>query len=426
MFLATLTAMAILPGLLGWSGSVVQSGSMEPNMSAGDVVLTSKLADTAPLPLGRVITFLVDDTQVVHRLVTVGDDNTIVTAGDANPEVDPWSPAREDITGQARILVPAIGLPSLWIGTGNLFAFAIWASATAIALLVVGSSLGGSRSNAPGARRAPGGRSGRPWWPRRSRVGRIALGTTVAVVAAMALPMLPHGSADAAFSGQTRASASWSVRSQAPVTVGSMAGYGIIAASAITDDSNNGFGNGSFVRGSVATTPGTTVIGYKAREIDGRIDLANAAARNAMAAATAARSALHTRAITATIAPTLSGTLSAGVYASSTGAFSVPGRLVLDARGDPGAQFVFRPASTLTMAARAQIVLVNGARAENVWWVVGTTATLGSTTSSTDTIAAGSYLVSGDARLRGVSLSGRVVSFNGSVHTSVSVLTPAD
>jgi hypothetical protein len=78
-------------------------------------------------------------------------------------------------------------------------------------------------------------------------------------------------------------------------------------------------------------------------------------------------------------------TLPPGVYVSATGSsIGVTGALTLDGQGDANAQFIFQmPASTLTTAAGApgapgsEIRLINGARASNVWWQVGSSATIG-------------------------------------------------
>jgi hypothetical protein len=72
-----------------------------------------------------------------------------------------------------------------------------------------------------------------------------------------------------------------------------------------------------------------------------------------------------------------------GVYISIT-SILITGDLTLDAQGDPNAQFIFQSASSLTTAdgapspgAHARILLVNGAKASNVWWQVGSSATVG-------------------------------------------------
>jgi len=51
--------------------------------------------------------------------------------------------------------------------------------------------------------------------------------------------------------------------------------------------------------------------------------------------------------------------------------------LTLDAQGDPNAIFIFEAASTLSTASSTNVILVNGAQASNVFWVVGSSATLG-------------------------------------------------
>ena len=65
--------------------------------------------------------------------------------------------------------------------------------------------------------------------------------------------------------------------------------------------------------------------------------------------------------------------LPAGVYCSAT-SINVTGALTLDGGGDPNATFVFQAGSSLIGA--ASIVLINSAQAKNVYWVVGSSATL--------------------------------------------------
>jgi ice-binding like protein/Big-like domain-containing protein len=77
-------------------------------------------------------------------------------------------------------------------------------------------------------------------------------------------------------------------------------------------------------------------------------------------------------------------TLPPGVYVSATGStIGVTGVLTLDGQGDANAQFVFQVPSALTTAAGApgvpgsELRLINGAKASNVWWQVGSSATIG-------------------------------------------------
>lgn len=65
-----------------------------------------------------------------------------------------------------------------------------------------------------------------------------------------------------------------------------------------------------------------------------------------------------------------------GVYQSTT-SILITGDLTLDAQGNPDAVFVFQSSSTVGTAVGSRILLVNGAKASNVWWQAGTSATLG-------------------------------------------------
>jgi signal peptidase I len=98
VFVASLAACALLPMLAGLSGAVIQSGSMEPHISAGDVVLSQELGAGSPPPLGRVVTFpapagSAKSGYVLHRVVAANKDGSLVTAGDANPWTGPTSSA---------------------------------------------------------------------------------------------------------------------------------------------------------------------------------------------------------------------------------------------------------------------------------------------------------------------------------------------
>jgi hypothetical protein len=74
-----------------------------------------------------------------------------------------------------------------------------------------------------------------------------------------------------------------------------------------------------------------------------------------------------------------SRTLTAGAYRFTSSA-QLTGALTLDAQGDPNAQFVFEIASTLTTASASSVLMVNGASPCNVYWQVGSSATLDTTT----------------------------------------------
>lgn len=113
-----------------------------------------------------------------------------------------------------------------------------------------------------------------------------------------------------------------------------------------------------------------------------------------------------------------------GVYTALAGSFMIEGGdLTLDAQGDANAVWVFQMASTLTVggpgaAAPQSVLLVNGAQAKNVFWQVGTAATInaggGGTMVGTIISQAGSE-ISTDGNVAVVTLNGRVLSLNASV-----------
>lgn len=111
-------------------------------------------------------------------------------------------------------------------------------------------------------------------------------------------------------------------------------------------------------------------------------------------------------------------TLSPGAYGYSTSA-QLTGQLTLDAHGDPSAQFVFVIGSTLTTASASSVVLTNGASPCNVFWKVGSSATLGSGTAFEGNVMALTS-ISLDS---GVTVLGRVLARNGEVTLINDVLT---
>jgi len=82
--------------------------------------------------------------------------------------------------------------------------------------------------------------------------------------------------------------------------------------------------------------------------------------------------------------------LAPGVYTSnSTMSIAVGGTVTLDGQGDSNAVFIFQIGSSLTVNNNAQILLINGARAKNVFWAVFASSTLGSNVSFAGSILAG-------------------------------------
>jgi Ice-binding-like len=98
-------------------------------------------------------------------------------------------------------------------------------------------------------------------------------------------------------------------------------------------------------------------------------------------------------------------TYTPGVYNSASGTFGMTGTLVLDGGGDPNAIFIFQTASTLITAASGNVSFINSAQACNVFWKVGSAATLGTGSNFSGTILAHDDISLGD----GVTVSGRLL-----------------
>jgi hypothetical protein len=114
-------------------------------------------------------------------------------------------------------------------------------------------------------------------------------------------------------------------------------------------------------------------------------------------------------------------TLTAGVYDSAAGTFLNSGTLTLDGQGDPNAVFIFQMASTLITASASTVDLINGARSCNIFWQVGSSATLG-----TDSTFRGTILALTSIQVTtGVIVEGRVLARNASVTLDTDTITRA-
>ncbi|GAB3518155.1 signal peptidase I [Arthrobacter monumenti] len=415
IFVLALTVIATVPMILGWQGSVVQSGSMEPKIRPGDVVLSTELPDESPVPVGGVVEFQRPQsdgsgfTTILHRIVHDNEDGTYVTAGDANPEVDSTPITRERITAQARLLIPFIGLPSLWIGSANYPPLAVWSVVTLLAIAAAAFGLGplkrsGHDDENPGD--DPGSPEHSPAEGQPADAGRrTILALAIASVAA-GLTALPRGATTAAFTARTsNVKNSWSVAAAPPLLLGRLTPYALFAAASITND-----GPTTFIDGSAGTSPGTTITGFNFWQISGGVDRNNQVARNAKTDAAALYAAVDARQSTRTLKPTLTGTIAPGIYGSSTGDFIINGTLTLDGQGNADAVFIFT-GTTITAARDSHIKLVNGASAHNIFWRATGTINL-----IRDSVTSGNFLATNAAAIdRQTDLTGRLISLNGSI-----------
>ena len=123
--------------------------------------------------------------------------------------------------------------------------------------------------------------------------------------------------------------------------------------------------------------------------------------------------------MTASVAGDLVGkTLTPGVY-KSTGPLSVSGALTLNGQGNPNSVFIFQVASTLTTATASSIVLTNSAQACNIYWQVGSSATLGTASTFNGNILALTSITA----TTGTTVQGRALARNGQVALDTNVFT---
>lgn len=191
-------------------------------------------------------------------------------------------------------------------------------------------------------------------------------------------------------------------------TLGTAGDFAVLAGTTVT---NTG---GSAVTGELGVWPGTAVTGFPPGIVTGgSIHSADAVAQAAQADLTTAYNDL------AGLAPDvdLSGmdlgglTLTPGVYNFSSSAF-LTNTLTLDAQGDPNAMFVFQMGSTLITASDSAVMTINGADSCNIFWQVGSSATLGTNTDFQGNILA---LTSITLTTGASILDGRALARNGAV-----------
>lgn len=112
-----------LPRVFGWSQAVVLSGSMEPEFSAGDLIIIHNEED---YQIGDVITFNSDGGLISHRIVKQTGSGYI-TQGDANNSADGKIVLPEQIYGKVKTVLPGLGRVVLFLKspTGLLLCLAL-------------------------------------------------------------------------------------------------------------------------------------------------------------------------------------------------------------------------------------------------------------------------------------------------------------
>jgi len=224
------------------------------------------------------------------------------------------------------------------------------------------------------------------------------------------------GNAMAAAKTWTFTTASAAAIQTAP-NLGASATYAVLAHTSITSAGS------SQVTGDMGLTPGNSVIGFPPGTLTGALHVGDAVAATAANAAASAYTEVVGRASApVTLSSNVSGlTLPPGLYRTTSAMALTQGNLALDAQGNPNAVFVFQTTS-LAISSGRSVVLMNGARAANVFWQVAGSANVGSSANVTGTILADQTI----ALASGANLQGRAISRSGSVSlVSSTVVVPS-
>ena len=199
--------------------------------------------------------------------------------------------------------------------------------------------------------------------------------------------------------------ASTALAAQPPVGLGTADSYAVLAGQTVTNTGP------STINGDLGVTPGAAITGFPPGTVNGTIHAADAVALQAQSDLTTAYNDAAGRTPPTAVPADLGGlTLTGGVYKSAS-AIQLTGALTLDAQGDPNTVFIFQAASTLITASASHVNLINGAQPCNVFWQVGSSATLGTSSVFVGSIMALSSISMNNA----VTVQGRALARNGSV-----------
>ncbi|GAB2825826.1 hypothetical protein GCM10027176_32770 [Actinoallomurus bryophytorum] len=223
----------------------------------------------------------------------------------------------------------------------------------------------------------------------------------IAVVAVMAALVLRQSYARAA---------------TAPVNLGTAGNFAVLGGQTVTNTGP------SVITGDLGVSPGSAVTGFPPGTVFGTIHAADAVAAQAQVDLTAAYNDAAGRTPATALPGDIGGlTLTPGVYNASS-SLGLTGTVTLDGQGDPNAVFIIQVGSALTTASGSVVNLINGAQACNVFWQVGSSATLGTGSTFSGNVLA----LTSISATTGANVNGRLLARNGAVTLDTNVVSRAD
>jgi hypothetical protein len=200
----------------------------------------------------------------------------------------------------------------------------------------------------------------------------------------------------------------------APATVGlgGAGSFSVLAGSTVTNTGP------TTMFGDLGLSPGSSVTG--APHVLGQTHVDDAVAIEAKNALTTAYNDAASRPTNGSAGTDLTGQIfTAGIRTASSSLLLSSGSVTLDAQGDPNAVFIFQVGTTLTTGSNTSVALINGAQACNVFWQIGSSATLGTGTRFVGTVMAAATITANTA----ATVHGRLLAGTGAVNLDTNTIT---